>query len=63
MTKPILTPYYHPRAHRFTKLDEDKVRAIRADQRRLTQLAREYGVTINTIRNIKERLSWKWVKP
>jgi hypothetical protein len=62
MSKPILTPYYNPRAHRFTKLDEDKVRAIRADTRPISVLAREFGVCVNTITQIRQRTAWKWVR-
>jgi hypothetical protein len=61
MTKPILTPYYNPRAHRFTKLDEDKVRAIRADPRPSTQVAKAYGVSHTTISEIRRFRGWKWV--
>jgi len=62
MSKPILTRYYNPRAHRFTKLDEDKVRAIRADRRTGAVIAAKYGVSITTINEIKQRRAWKWVE-
>jgi hypothetical protein len=42
-----------------TKLDDDKVRAIRADQRRYREIAAEYGVSLSTIKHIRAGLRWK----
>jgi len=56
------TKYYNPRAHRFTKLDEDKVRAIRSDPRSSLQVAKAYGVTHSTVSEIRRYRAWKWVQ-
>jgi hypothetical protein len=44
------------------KLDRDSVRAIRADPRSGSVIARDYGVTKTTINLIKRRMTWKHVR-
>jgi hypothetical protein len=59
----ILRGSHHPNA----KLTEDDVRAIRAypctrrNERQWAVLAARYGVSIHTIRSVRERSSWKQV--
>lgn len=52
-------------APRRNKLTEDQVREIRrryaAQEANMTQLAREYGVTVSQISLISRRLSWAHV--
>lgn len=43
------------------KLTEDQVRAIRADPRMNTEIAKDYGVFETTISSIKHRHTWKHV--
>ena len=43
------------------KLTEDQVRAIRADDRTLTEVARDYGVCVATISHIRQRRIWQHV--
>ena len=43
------------------KLTEEKVRAIRKDQRTLKVLAAEYGVSISTLQSAKVGRTWKQV--
>lgn len=44
-----------------SKLTEQQVRAIRADKRTLTEVAKEYGVCIGTISLIRQRKIWQHV--
>jgi hypothetical protein len=43
------------------KLTEDQVRAIRADPRMNTEIAKDYGVFETTVSTIKHRRTWKHV--
>lgn len=43
------------------KLTEEQVRAIRADDRTLTEVAKDYGVCIATISHIRQRRIWQHV--
>ena len=42
-----------------TKLNEDKVRAIRADDRSRSEIADEYGITKGYVSLIRARKVWK----
>ena len=44
------------------KLTEEKVRAIKADQRTLWVIARDYKVTAATVSMIKNGKTWKHIK-
>ena len=44
-----------------SKLDDEKVRAIRADHRILKDIAADYGVSICVVGYIKQRITWKHV--
>jgi hypothetical protein len=46
----------------LAKLTEDQVRAIRADTRILTEIAKDYGIYFSTVHKIKKRESWRHVK-
>ena len=50
----------------WTRLSEEKVRAIRSSPSMSTEekhrLAAEYGVTFYAICNVLNNKSWKWVK-
>lgn len=50
------------RSGKSAKLNEDKVRAIRADTRTLQVIAAEYGVTHQAIHHIKSGKNWAHVK-
>ena len=43
------------------KLDENKVRAIRADTRPLRQIARDYGISHKLVINVKKKRNWRHV--
>jgi hypothetical protein len=45
----------------LAKLDEDKVRAIRASGESLKVLAARYGVGMTVISNIRNRYRWKHI--
>jgi hypothetical protein len=45
----------------LAKLDEDKVRAIRASAESLKVLAARYGVGMTVISNIRNRYRWKHI--
>jgi hypothetical protein len=45
----------------LAKLDEDKVRAIRASAESLKVLAHRYGVGMTVISNIRNRYRWKHI--
>jgi hypothetical protein len=47
--------------HNFAKLDDAAVRAIRADKRSHSVVAREYGVTLFTVSKIRLRKIWKHI--
>lgn len=47
--------------HGIAKLDEDKVRAIRASPKFINDIAAEYGVCRSTISKIRTRMYWKHV--
>lgn len=53
----------HPRGegHPFAKLDEEKVRAIRASNEPASFWARQYGVTTTMIHNVRSRKNWAHV--
>lgn len=44
-----------------SKLTEEQVRAIRADDRMLTEVAKDYGVCVATISHIRQRRIWQHV--
>jgi hypothetical protein len=44
------------------KLDEDKVRAIRKDERAYRLIAADYGITKAYVGTIKRGAAWQWVK-
>lgn len=46
----------------FAKLDEDKVRAIRDDQRTQSAIAADYGISQSAVSQIKLRTIWAHVK-
>lgn len=48
--------------HGCAKLTEDRVRAIRADDRLLREIAADYGVSQVTVSHIKTRRIWRHVK-
>lgn len=43
------------------KLDDDQVRKIRADRRRLADIAAEYGVSVATVKAVRYRKLWRHV--
>jgi hypothetical protein len=43
-----------------SKLTWDQVQEVRASSESYSSLARKFGVYPNTIKNIKNNLSWKW---
>jgi hypothetical protein len=57
--KPILP--WHGEEHPSAKLTEDAVRAIRADTRRLREVAQEHGVSEELVRLIRRRERWAHV--
>lgn len=44
--------------HLHRKLTDDQIRAIRADRRKLREIASEYGVAVSTVWAIRRRASW-----
>ena len=48
-------------ANSFAKLNDEKVRAIRADGRLLREIAPDYGVTMAAVSLIKNRINWSHV--
>jgi hypothetical protein len=50
------------RSGKSAKLNDEKVRAIRADTRTLKVIAAEYGVTYQAIHHIKSRKNWAHVE-
>jgi len=44
------------------KLTEENIRKIRADDRILAKVAKDYGVTLSAISKIKNRISWSHVE-
>lgn len=62
----MLDAIAHGRTNRGTKnpsakLNEDKVRLIRQDNRTQAAIAKEYGVGADIISRIKSRKAWEWV--
>lgn len=49
-----------PRAD--AKFTIEQVRYIRASSKSQRELAREFGVAMSTIHNIRHRRTWGWVK-
>ena len=47
----------HPRA----KLTADLVRSIRSDTRLLKEIARDYGVTIGCVSEVRRNKVWRWL--
>ena len=45
----------------MSKLTDDDVRAIRASKGTLAEVASQFGITVQTVRNIKLRHTWKHV--
>ena len=45
----------------MSKLTNYQVLAIRKDTRSTSKIAKDYGVTANTIRDIKTRITWKHI--
>jgi len=43
----------------LAKLKEEQVRAIAGDERPATAIAPEYGVSVDTVRSIKQRRIWR----
>lgn len=43
-------------------LTDDQVRAIRADQRRIVDIAEAYGIHFTTVSDIRRRKSWRHVE-
>lgn len=48
----------HGERHPLSKLKEDEVRAIRADERSAAQIAADYGVSRSNVRRVKIRKLW-----
>lgn len=44
-----------------SKLDEEKVRAIRADHRPLKPISAEYGVSVQLVSMVRNRRVWTWL--
>lgn len=57
----IKTPNPRGTNHGLSKLDDEKVAAIRKDQRTQREIAADYGVHQTTIKNIKLNRTWKHV--
>ena len=49
-------------AHHHSRLTEDIVRRIRADNRTLNAIASDYGIHLSTVHGIKTGKSWRHVK-
>lgn len=49
------------RKNHFTKLTEEQVGSIFSDDRAGTQIAREHGVDVETVRLIKAGKTWAWL--
>lgn len=50
------------RKNPVAKLNEEKIKEVRASDLSHTELAKKYGVNRTTIREIREYKYWKWVK-
>ena len=48
-------------AHGMAKLNDEKVRSIRADTRRSREIAADYGVSPAAVRRVKRRVDWAHV--
>jgi DNA invertase Pin-like site-specific DNA recombinase len=48
----------HGERHHSSKLTADDARAIRDDRRPSRQIAREYGISKQTVQKIKKRRTW-----
>lgn len=59
ITKPDSRP--KGEAHGLSKLDSDKVVKIRADTRGVAQIAEDYGVHRDTIKQVKARKTWRHI--
>jgi hypothetical protein len=46
-------------SHNFAKLTEAQVLAIRADPRNHNQTSKVYGISRETVRNIRQRRTWQ----
>lgn len=48
--------------HGLSKLKSSDVLSIREDERQFEEIANQYGVHATTVKNIKNRESWSWLK-
>jgi DNA invertase Pin-like site-specific DNA recombinase len=48
--------------HRRAKIDEDAVRDMRSGKQTREELAKKYGISAGTVRNIQQRRCWKHVQ-
>ena len=56
------TPKQHGEANKASKLTDDAVREIRASKERGVDLAKRFGVTQQTISNVRNRRGWTHVQ-